>query len=163
MNDIAGTCPAAASIGLTRDVLRPWFGGQLIWGWDERVVPLALIYRIQRCDPADVTALQYFADHATNPIDGLLQDRLFSAALGNHIGLSDLWEEPVPSLADEQALIADALWAFGSTTRLQLAPQWPTYPEDEYADVFGDSPVPILSINGELDPASPLAQAIPVG
>jgi len=40
---------------------------------------------------------------------------------------------------------------------------WPTYAADEYHNLFADTDVPILSLNGELDPASPLYQAEPVG
>ncbi len=163
MGDIGGYCPEALAAGLDRATLRGFFGSQLIWGWDERTLPLAIIYRIQRCDAGDITALEYFAENMVDPLDGLRYSRLFSASIGAHIGLSDLWEAPIPTVAEGQALIDDALWAFGSTARLVMDEYWPKYAPDEYHNVFAETDVPILMINGELDPASPLYQAEPVG
>lgn len=163
MDDIAGECPEAIAAGLDRATLRSYFGANMLAGWHERVVALAIIYRIDRCNAEDIAALEYFAANFSDPLDGLRNDPLFSAALGAHVGLSDLWEPPFPTLEQAEAEIAGALFAIGGTTRLQLADTWPAYPEDEYADVFADTEVPILLINGEFDPASTTEQAMPVG
>ncbi len=163
MDDIAGSCPSAPAMGLTRDALRGYFGKQLIAGRDERLIPLAIIYRLARCDTADQTALAHFASNVLPFAGSVLDDPLFSRVANHHIGLSDLWEEPNRTLAEEHALMENALWALGSNTKFELATTWPTYPRDAYMGSFADTDVPLLMQNGDLDPASTHAEAVLVG
>ena len=161
MDDLGGYCPAA---GLDRETLRDYFGGQLLRGWEERLLPLAIIYRIQRCAPGDVDALRRLADVIASTVQTSdVYDPEYSDVLHHHIALSEQWEAPTPSLAQAQDLLDDGLWAFGTTKKFELAASWPTYAEDQYADQFAEVSIPLLMLNGEFDPATPLAQALTVG
>jgi pimeloyl-ACP methyl ester carboxylesterase len=164
MDNIGGLCPGAIAAGLDRDTLRTYAGSFLLVSWEERVLPLALVYRIQRCDPEDVLAIETFINNVPPPINGLLDNPLYSRVLGMHVSMSELWYEPHISAQQADAYAADALFAFGSIgRRFELDGLWPTYDPQGFNKSFAKSSIPILMIEGELDPASTHAQAVGVG
>lgn len=153
-------CPEALGLGLDRDRLRSFFGGLLLAGFDERVAIPALLHRLDRCDADDVDALRYFVENVPDPLDGLRDDRNFSRVLGNLIIASELWDGSVTA-SEGAAFLEESVFALGSSLRVaSLADAgWPTYPLDGYAGEAPDVDLPVLWINGELDPATPLAPA----
>ncbi len=151
-------CPAAVSAGLTRNNLRQFSSVVLLSTWYERVLPLAVAYRILRCNSGDQQALAQFAQNVILPLgEGPpLLGSLYSVVLGRHISLSELWASPGPTVESAQALFDNSLWASGSTLqRTQLYPLWPTYGTEPDADLAASYGGPILFLNGELDPATP--------
>jgi pimeloyl-ACP methyl ester carboxylesterase len=152
-----GHCAAA---GLGRPELTRYFAALLAYQYDRRVLIPATLYRLERCDPADVTALQTAASQLTNPFDGLLNDPLFSVSLGNHISLSEMWKQPAPTEAEAQAVVDGAIVSLGSTLRrTKIVDAWPLYTPDQYVDEFAETTTPMLMLEGELDPNSPPVQA----
>ena len=154
----AGWCSEAQDLGVTREALRSFFGGLLLWGWNERVAIPALLHRVERCNGDDRQALAWFAANVPDPLAGLRNDRLFSRVLGDLIILSELWEEPGPTVSEAEQVVADGLFALGSSLRVAslVEADWPRYPEDGWAGQSPGVDIPLLWINGELDPATPL-------
>lgn len=160
-----GHCPEAAATGLNRWSLRSRFGGALLFFFEERVMIPALTYRLERCNADDVAALRHFAQNVPDFIAQLTGDPLRSTVINTHIALSELWEEPIPTVNELNAFMNDSNFAVSSALGLRLRwdDGWPAYAEDEYAGEFPDTRIPVLAINGELDPATPEAQARAAG
>lgn len=158
----AGACPEAAALGIDRARLRGFFGGLLLGGWDERVAIPALLHRIERCNADDIEALTWWDANVPDPLSGLRSDRLFSRVLGNLIILSELWGEPAPTAFEAQVLLDDAIFALGSSVRVASLEDadWPSYPPSPFAGEAPEVDIPLLWINGELDPATPLGPVL---
>ncbi|MEM6991557.1 MAG: alpha/beta fold hydrolase [Myxococcota bacterium] len=157
----AGQCAAA---GLSRDTLRTYFSFLVSFGGHERSRIPATLHRLQRCNAADVTALQNAAPHMQNPLSALLDDPLFSVVINRHISLSEMWSAPFPSQAEIDAWEDDLLFTLASSSsRFEVAELWPTYAPPPEDDVFAETDVPILMLNGEFDPNTPLPEATLVG
>ncbi|MCH9688577.1 MAG: alpha/beta hydrolase [Deltaproteobacteria bacterium] len=158
MNQVdAGLCPGALAAGLDRATLKLYFSALLSWSGPQRAFIPAIVYRLARCSAADVAALQAAAPQMADPLSGLLGDPLFSAALNQHVSLSEMWHPPVPTLEQAQQAAADAIFGLGSTEgRVLLSPTWPTYPHDEFVLNYAQSDVPMLMMVGEFDPNSPI-------
>lgn len=149
-----------AEAGLDRPALRQLLGTLLMSWWTRPFIP-AVVYRLQRCEAPDVAALA----RAIGVLFGEApdyHDELFSSALNAHIGLSDFWPDTPPS-ADALQEIVD-----GAFTSLDAAPyfavlyeDWPRYGHDEYWAGWAEAPIPILSMNGDLDPQTPIWVATP--
>lgn len=157
----AGHCAAS---GLQRSDVTRYFGSLLAFGYDSRALIPAVLYRIERCDPADVVALQTAAPQMSNPLGGLLSDPLFSVPLGNHISLSEMWQAGAPTEAQAQTEVDDAIASLGSTLRrTKVVDEWPTYMRDWYVDRFAQTDTPMLMLEGDYDPNSPPVQADVMG
>lgn len=159
-----GHCPEAVAAGLDRSALRQLFAQLIFFYWEERALVPALIYRLDRCAAGDVAALQTFAAAVFAPATPTIYDRFQGQVLGRHIGLSELWTEPSPELAELQAVIDGA--AFSTELGAHFAPlheYWPRYTPDALDGAWAETDVPLLMMNGTLDPATPLALADAVG
>ena len=156
--DLAGGhCPAAA--GLSGDTLRPLFATFLLWSWYERALIPALAYRLERCDPDDIAALAHFAGLFRGR-EETAADRLHSAVLGVHIGVSELSTPPFPTAAEAEAVVENTVVSLLVGTRYaELWPTWPAYPADRFDDRFATTDIPVLMLEGELDPATVLPGA----
>ncbi len=153
----AGLCPGALAAGLDRDTLKLYFSTLLSWSGAERALIPATLFRLARCNAADVVALQTAAPQMMDPLAPLLNDPLFSRALGNHISISEMWHPPIPTVAQAQQEAADAIFGLGSTEgRIELSATWPTYAHDEFVLNYAQSDVPMLMMVGEFDPNSPI-------
>ncbi len=133
-----------------------------------RAVIPALIYRLDRCSPADeivlskiINLMQYLGGGLMpNPgVDGLPKfatAKTFSELLNAHILMSEMWSVPAPSYAKVQADFLATYIAPGATQNtLLLFDKWPTFKRDEYANTFAATDVPVLLLNGTLDPQTP--------
>jgi pimeloyl-ACP methyl ester carboxylesterase len=117
----------------------------------------AWIYRLDRCGPSDVTALQHFIDalDALPPFEG------FSVILQDHIALSEMWADPPPTVADLNAAAAMApVTEMYSSRVAALYDQWPRYAHDSYVDGWATSSVPMLFLDGSFDFQTPLSIAM---
>ena len=125
----------------------------------------AVIYRLDRCDPADELVLNKFLQLMQYMGGGMLPDSAspkFAAAkpisqvLNVHILLSEMWTDPAPAYEKVKADLASALIAPGATRNsLLLYNQWPRFKRDEFAGKFATTDTPILMLNGTLDPQTP--------
>lgn len=149
-----------AESGFDHASLQTFLGTQLMLNWAGRVLAPAILYRLERCEPADVAALQHAVGLIIAALATIVEDPYYSRALGHHIKLSELWKAPHPSLAETEALVAGAVFSVASTLELlELEAIWPSYPIEPWEEVFATSELPMLMINGELDPATPLDEA----
>lgn len=158
-------CPGVAGVDLSRDRLRRMFGGILLWSWWERAAIPAVVRRLDRCSDTDVAALRYLGTNLWDPLSGLSNDRLYGRVLGVNVSVGELWDHPGPSVGELEAFEQELLFAPSSGLRhaQRIADGWPRYDEDGLDDLFAQTATPILMLQGELDPASPLAQAEAVG
>ena len=146
----AGQC---AELGADRALLRQIMSA-LIAQWFTRPYALGLIYRINRCDPADVDAIVHMYDTLFVPPPGPLLD---SDALFFNVAFSEIWPKQQPSITDLQAIVDASYFAPGTIPEDEmLYPLWPRYPQDKYVGAFATSKVPILMLNGTLDPQTPI-------
>lgn len=153
----AGHCPA---LGMTVDVieaLAPYF----VMIRDIRAHMFPVVYRLDRCDPGDVqvlshyftTLLDMFNAPSTGPVRG-------SQALQMNVALSELWEEPAPSQAELAARCeAETLCPQASVTIGAQYEEWPRYAHDEYVNEWPEVTTPVLLLNGDLDPQTPIETA----
>jgi pimeloyl-ACP methyl ester carboxylesterase len=117
-----------------------------------------LIYRLQRCDPADVAVLDRIVDKALG-LD--FPERYLSQVTNENVIYSELWASP--RFADNAALLGyldgvyagDTLFANGQGYYMNDAYlRWPRY-RDPLDDVWASTTVPVLMLQGQLDPATP--------
>ncbi|WP_438011695.1 alpha/beta hydrolase [Sorangium sp. So ce321] len=123
------------------------------------IFPLA--YRIDRCDDGDVQVvghyMQTLLDLFSQTDGGEPRD---SIVLGTHVALSELWEEPAPTLAELQARCDSQRFCLKDALELgELHDIWPRYPHDQLWDGWPSFTVPILAMNGLLDPQTPIGLA----
>ncbi len=153
----AGHCAAA---GFDRARLRYSLAG-LLMSWRQRVLALPLAYRLERCEPADVAALQRFLGLYFEPYD--LGDT-FSYLLEANISFSELWERPAPTAAELHARADGALasldWA---AERAEAFALWPRYPGTRWELDWPKVKVPLLMLNGTLDGMTPIETALAAG
>lgn len=153
-----GHCPAIAAAGLDRRKLRTVLG-QLLTDWNNRLAIAPVIYRLERCDPADVDAVTHLLRAAfgspDDPVGPFLE--AWSFPLQDNITFSELWTDPAPA-PDALAAAADATLISEGVTMddAQVFPLWPRYPRDEYDGIWAQVDVPMLMMNGDLDPATPI-------
>jgi pimeloyl-ACP methyl ester carboxylesterase len=149
----AGHC---AEAGIDRPFLRQAIAMSLM-GWGARALTMAVPYRLARCSPEDVTALQHFVSIWTMvfDLDG------FSHALESNIAFNELWEDPAPSAATLAARAEGALASLDwGLERKDVYGFWPKYTPEIAPDAWPKSNVPMLMINGTLDGETPLPLAM---
>lgn len=145
-------------------LLRVAFGALISDGRARAAIP-ATVARVERCTPEDVAAVQ----HLLGVVFGLVTDDdegpgLFSIVLAHHVTFSELWPDPPPSLEELQA-IADAALGhknLGVNFRLRYD-DWPRYEPGPFHDQWATTEVPMLMLNGTLDPQTPIERARRVG
>jgi len=152
----AGHCPQF----LYRSILQPGFA-QLLMSRDLRAHIFPLAYRLDRCAPEDVAVIEnYFAVVSQLFSDPGEVDRE-SLLLQKHVALSELWEEPAPSLDTLSERCDSLVLCPGVGVELgQVYPYWPRYARDEFVGKWPETDTPILAMNGTLDPQTPLETAI---
>lgn len=158
-----GHCPT--SYGLNADTYRSIFGGLMFFPFDYRSMLPALVYRIERCDPADERAIETFVEFFSSAmgINFDLGDG-YSRVTRINIGSSELVSEPVPSLSQVQQDLATTLVATGNTpTERRMYDAWPRYEHDAYWNQYPNTTTPLLMLNGTLDAQTTIGQAELVG
>lgn len=155
----AGHCPALSAKAPARVLLR-LAAGNAVWDPLLRPLVLALSYRADRCNEADVKALTFHFDKLffKAPPPELIVN---SPVLMSLIAMSEFWPNPGPPVSELQAIAAAAYVSrdlgpyFGAA-----APYFPRY-EDPLIGKYPTTSVPMLMMNGTLDPATPLENVIP--
>ncbi|CAI5725951.1 unnamed protein product [Hyaloperonospora brassicae] len=180
-SDASSTCAAlvaeytkkSPSAGL-RDQL-----GSILNNQNLRSLIAPLVYRFNRCDPSDVPALTQFLQINTEEESRTdVNDALASKLLTNVIFFSEMWETPIPSLAElqtrfttagisNQAVYESLSW-FCAYSKEQSAQceefgvgsynaNGIIYPHDQYWDKLATVPstASVLLLAGGLDPLTP--------
>jgi len=147
--------------GLTRidgNTLRRIYGW-LISSFELRALIPSTAFRILRCNADDQLALRNFENALGDVLDdgnGAPQkDELDSDILGMHIAFSELEEEPPISNGELSGLLADAVFAVHDPKIRDAYDVWPRYAHDRWVGKYSTSSVPILMMNGTLDPQTP--------
>jgi pimeloyl-ACP methyl ester carboxylesterase len=128
---------------------------ELLEVWLYRVFIPPVLYRLSNCTSSDVTALFNLAVYLSSS-----PDTQFSSLLYWNISYSELWGDPPPSVDElrtrEQLSYFDP--GFASESR-PMYDTWPRYPHDSYYNLWADTTVPLLILQGGLDPQTPYEQA----
>ncbi len=132
--------------------------GKLLYGRPTTDLLPALVYRINRCSDADVKAVSKFVSAVTA---GTSTKSTF-VPLHLHVSVSELWSDSGPSLDQLRSWYADAAIATSNAYMRQAYDVWPRYTPDEYKGKWAASSVPILVLQGQLDPATPEFSAVRV-
>jgi pimeloyl-ACP methyl ester carboxylesterase len=129
---------------------------QLLERDDARVVALALLRRVNRCDPPDVAAIGAFENARATMSGGFPASH--SQVLYWNVVFSDRWEVPPPSVDEVAARCAPlALCDDDSLQLARIRLQWPAFPEDPLNTQWPiTTSSPVLVLNGELDPQTPV-------
>ncbi|HPQ72105.1 MAG TPA: alpha/beta hydrolase [bacterium] len=167
MND--GHC---SSTGLDALTVKIWIDNLVYYYPYNSTVP-ALIYRLDRCDEGDRTALVTFFNKmfgsgkskAGDDWGDDLNILRFSYVLFFNQLSSEMWEHQ--KFTDNDALLAyldgvydDGLMGFGKGyDRNDIYLQWPRY-DDPYDEQWPETDVPMLMLQGKLDPATPYDYAL---
>ncbi|WP_437635376.1 alpha/beta fold hydrolase [Sorangium sp. So ce854] len=152
----AGHC---AAVGLDGQALRqiyPFF----VRIRELRAHLFPLVYRLERCHDGDVAALQHYVGVLTPLLQGAERADRDSVVLQFHVSLSEGWEEPAPSAAELQARCASQTFCPGiAVSAAPIFDRWPRYAHDQYVNQWPSSSVPVLAMNGTLDPQTPIGKA----
>jgi pimeloyl-ACP methyl ester carboxylesterase len=120
-----------------------------------------LLYRLDRCDQADRDALDtFFSLLLGGPAGAALGPGADSFALRHTIGFSELWSAS-PTEAEYDARCAEA--AFCTPGDFDLFARWPRYEPPATVHELPATEVPVLALNGELDPQTPIEKAERIG
>jgi pimeloyl-ACP methyl ester carboxylesterase len=127
----------------------------------------ALVYRYARCAPGDIAAIdQLLTVFFGGPRETSYYDELMSDSLFYNVALSELW----PNAADHPSVEAIDAEQAGLHVTIGLTPRvaavqdvWPVYADDEYVGNWASTGLPILMMNGDLDPQTPIWVAQPAG
>jgi pimeloyl-ACP methyl ester carboxylesterase len=163
----AGTCAGLSKID--GPTLRKLYG-MFIASFELRALVPATAYRILRCDADDVIALRRFESVLSGDLgtgfsgfDGIAGSKdLSSDILGMHIAFSELEENPPISRSDLAELLSDAVFTAYDPKLRDAYDMWPRYQPDALVGKYPTTRVPVLMMNGTLDPQTPLefAEAI---
>ncbi len=156
-----GTCPGAFRDGFGPNELR-FAIGVLSAGPNTRGAVPAVYKRLDRCDADDQVALQVLADLITTASPPTPAQELGSPLLGGHILRSELWD--MDGTQDELDAFVGSLIAASGPASLPSGTHeaFTPYPEPALATGFATTSVPMLMMNGTLDPQTPLAVARPM-
>ena len=143
-----GLCPAFAT--LDRKTLHILLGG-LATDWSLRMLAPAILHRLNRCNATDREALLHMV--GGSPRSHQIEE-LKSIVIRTNIIASELLG---PGINFNEALAFSKQSFFStdltlSATHAREDGGWPPYPLDGCADRFPDTDLPILILNGDLDP-----------
>ncbi|HEU4408309.1 MAG TPA: hypothetical protein VFS43_23805 [Polyangiaceae bacterium] len=130
-----------------------------IGGANALVFPL--LYRLDRCDPADRDALEaFFSLLVEGPAGSSAGPGPDSFALRMNIGFAEFWSDS-PTRAEYDARCAEA--AFCTAGDFDRFEAWPRYAPPADVHALPATAVPVLALNGDLDPQTPIEKAERVG
>lgn len=122
----------------------------------------AVLYRYARCEPGDIAAVDHFNELAFVGVGERNALGAYSPPLRFHVVLSELLPNPPPTL-DEVEALHDTLWATTDESKLfaSLVDVWPNYPPEDLWSALAETSVPVLMLQGTMDPATTVAVAEP--
>ncbi len=119
----------------------------------------AIIYRADRCEPRDVSALRIVLGHVAAPQPPSEELRRWGWVLTHNIALSEFNERPEPTPAVLEAIRENAIASRDVTALFQVhLGRWPTY-TDPLSEQWATTTTPLLMLSGGLDPATILRKA----
>ncbi len=151
-----------ASLGLNRRTFSLLLAYVLYYGPANAVAP-ALVYRLERCDPADrdaiVSTWNFFFGSG-----GVWDIASYSLLLQHHITFSEMWDHPDFEGVDLEQYFADLMSSAYvaknlGAGKLALSYDWPAYSDPQYDDQWVQTEMPMLMLQGALDPATTIYQA----
>lgn len=154
-------CPGITPrAGFTRhEMFRISLGSMMMDPRFRNLVP-SVVYRWDRCAPGDVDAINslyaaYFPEEE-QPLPEMIKQ--WGWVAGDNICFSEMWGNQSPT---ELAAIRDAAIASRDVTagRGERKPTWPVYPKDAFVGAYAKTDVPLLMLQGGLDPATLLSKA----
>lgn len=156
----AGHCSEMAVPGVaTHVVLRRAFGS-LLMDANLRAYIAPIIARVDRCEPRDVPALKVLMAQLTGQQPFSQELRLWGWVLSNNIIVSEFNETPELTIAQLTAIRDGAVASRDVTAGLELQlAAWPRYSPGPLASQWADSSIPMLFLQGGLDPATLLRKA----
>ncbi|MGC4064386.1 MAG: alpha/beta fold hydrolase [Polyangiaceae bacterium] len=148
-----------AALGWSKKTLRQIMGFMVMYVGLRDYMP-AVTRRVERCGSNDVQSLTAFA----KLLRSISTDESgFSEVLSTHIALSELSEAPLPSKQEILANVEELAASLDAGPPLADAvATWPVYQPDRYFGQFAVTSVPMLMLNGTLDPQTPMSVAEPV-
>lgn len=156
-----GHCPALGFEGLTqRAQLRIVFG-QMMMSFGMRTFIPPIVYRAERCTPADAEAVNKALGLYLLPKPPTPFYTQWGWILSNNVAFSELWEDPSPTAEALQKIRDEAVVSRDVTSA--MTPNlgvWPVYGPDEYTGKWATVDTPILALAGGLDPATLLRKAL---
>ncbi len=115
----------------------------------------ALVYRLDRCNAADQTAIATLFGNIFRGGSGVPRT---SMVLQVHVLLSELWARTHVDDAEIKAANATAtFFQNASAPAYLMQDSWPRYSQDPAAADYVPPSVPVLTLAGSLDPAAPPA------
>jgi pimeloyl-ACP methyl ester carboxylesterase len=157
-----GTCSILTSpYNITADYLRLVLGSMLMKRNLRELIP-AVLYRLNRCDSdLDVPTLQFFFDNLNRMYSTTLKCvPLSSEMLQFNIGFSEMWSTSNPDYNTLYAIYNTTYLATGmyKIAAIKNNTQWPIY-NAEFLNQGFTTQRPVLLLNGNLDPQTPLLYA----
>lgn len=146
-----------AALGLTSHSARELLGALVINAPTRSYLP-AIVRRLARCEERDRAAITHLYDllFAGPGLPGSISMETFF-----HVALSEMWPPegfPDPATVDEA--VAKTTVATEVTSRLaKRQASWPTYARDALVGKLPSYSGPLLMLQGELDPATPIEHA----
>jgi pimeloyl-ACP methyl ester carboxylesterase len=155
-----GHCPQlTATWGLDAETL-PSVLSMLLLSPDTRTYIPAIVHRYARCEAADIDAIeQLLGVLFGGPATESYYDQLYSTALFYNVSFGELWPNPGmhPTDAEIEADAATVYIGGGLAPSLHaIQDVWPAYPDDEWVDAWAAPVSPVLMLNGDLDPQTPI-------
>jgi pimeloyl-ACP methyl ester carboxylesterase len=167
--DEGQVCPIQG-FAFDRPTLRTWMA---LFTADPylRVLMPPIFHRLARCAPEDQAVLGNLVMNLSQMMGGYLpslapdyvgEDETYSMVLGEHVIQSEMFR----GRTMEEALeVIDGALISPDTTPLVIgihdSGEWPIYEDDGYMQRWAETDVPILMMNGMLDPQTPLEIALP--
>jgi pimeloyl-ACP methyl ester carboxylesterase len=146
-----GHCPTSAGLDL-RHYQR------LLWKADWATLA-PLVYRLERCDPADQKAILRYLEYS-HAFPEIFEDAAFSAGAHANVALNEAVFPDDPAVADLEAAEAAANVTEGEASAYRyLRDVWPVAPFDPSVKELPETAVPMLMLNGGLDGQTDLEQA----
>jgi pimeloyl-ACP methyl ester carboxylesterase len=144
-----------AGLGLDAAGARAFLGSYLaVWPFRD-YAPL-LVYRMQRCNAADVAAIGHF--YSTLASFGLSfnDGKAVTEPAFYHVALSEMWHwDGLPTVASVEADWDKTVMSSGIAVRLaQRQADWPTYPRTGLDGALPAYDGPLLMLQGRLDAAA---------
>ncbi len=116
----------------------------------------ALVYRLDRCSPADQMAIATLFGAIFGGSSGLPRT---SRALQVHVVLSEFWPAGIADEAEvESARSANTFFQDGIAHVYAAQAEWPRYDAGDAVERYAPPEVPMLVMAGQLDPAAPPAR-----
>lgn len=118
----------------------------------------ALLYRINRCDPADEPAILKFVDRVKPFADDA--GSIVNIGLFFHITFSELVSKDDPSAEAAAAAENASVASVHEAVAMRMAKDvWPAAPPDPLDDAYASTTMPMLFLSGTFDPRTPPAAA----